>query len=386
MILARRLATAIAASYLGVSAAAANDLPVKGNLAAEEVLEIERGIYAAPQGSKARAKLFSVFSRKLTWQTGILKVCFWNGNADRQSAVATIADELVAGLPVKFQWHENGALVKCSGGLEGSAPWRSYQVRVSLNPAPGLLKPGDNPSAFFSLIGRQNRADRRATVNLPFSADDGTEEVRHRTLHEFCHVLGCLHEHQRELCARDFDENKIRAKFSLTADEYRNNFLTIPSGHAYGPVTASAFDSKSVMLYRLTPDMFAEGSASPCIVSSPAQLLSPLDIQGLQGAYQFAAIGLQLRLEDFPRLEKEARSTAAAQRLLANRLRSTSLQWQSRVKNIIFDKSGEIAAIEALAEAADERARVADAEAASYALTPGELAAARKALSYFPDD
>jgi hypothetical protein len=362
-------------------------LPAKGNLAAEEAMAIERGVRAVPVESRAGLRVKSVFAPKLRWQSGNLKVCFWNGTPEMQARVATIADELVVNLPVKFEWLENGAIAKCSGGLlDVGAPWRRFAVRVSLSPAAGLLKEGDDPTAFFALLGRQSQDGRRATVNLPFTADDGEGKVRNKTLHEFCHVLGCLHEHQRELCAQDFNETRIRAKYHLSAEEYRDNFLVIPSGHAYGQVTTSTFDDKSVMLYELTRDMFNDGSVSKCIVDTPATKLSPVDAAGLQQAYAGGAGGAALSLKDFPALEQKFRAIAKAQNLLGQRLRTVSSKWQASVDSLDFDGSSDAAPIEQLASEASARAAEAEAEADSYDLTPSQAKAIKAALAYFPED
>jgi len=375
-----RMARVLALLCLCASGADASDIPFQGNLAAQEVRDIERGVFVVPETSKSYAHIRSVFAPLLRWRTGVLKVCFWNGDAAMQGRVAAIADEVAVGLPVRFEWRENGVIATCTGGAtEANAPWRNYEVRVSLGAVTELLKSGDDPWAFFAQVGQQRRTGRRATVNLPFQPNHGPDEIRNLTLHEFCHVLGCLHEHQRELCMKDFNEDYIRAKFHLTTDQYRENFLTIPSGHAYGAVAQSAFDPQSVMLYRLTRDMFVKGSNSPCIVDTPASKLSDPDKAGLLNAYAGASDGLRLKLEDFPRLEREARLKADVQHSFAAYLRDNlrTLGGESGSQAMVF---------QARVREAESLAAEAEAEADSYVLTPEQTAAIRRALSYFPAD
>lgn len=368
----------LAMLYLLAAGAAASDIPFKDNLAAREARDIERGVFVLPETSKGHLRVKSIFAPLLRWQTGALKVCFWNGNAEMHSQIAAIADELVVGLPVSFRWRESGVIPICKGGLtEPHAPWRTYEVRVSLGAVPELLKDGDDPSAFFAQIGKQSRTGRRATVNLPFQPSHSTDDIRNLTLHEFCHVLGCLHEHQRSMCVNDFDENAIRSKFNLTPDQYRDNFLTIPSGHAYGATVQSVFDRHSVMLYRLTRDMFVQGSSSPCIVDKPATRLSDLDRAGLRAAYAAKSDGPRLKLEDFSRLEMEARFRASVQRNFADYLRKNSITDQTELQSLTS---------QARVREAEQLAIDAEDEAKSYVLTPEQTSAIRLALSYFEEE
>lgn len=374
-----RIFPIIALLGLGALNTSASDLPFKGNLAARETIYIERGFFAVPERNTAAIRIKSVFADKMVWKVGALKVCFWNGDDETKKRVAGIADELTAGLPIKFIWQENGAFVRCPGNREVDTSWSNYEVRVSLLHAPGLLKPGDDATAFFGLVGRQKSGGRLATVNLPFQNWQGKEEIRNLVLHEFCHVLGCLHEHQRELCTKDFDAEKIQEKFRLSPQEYVENFLEVPSSHAYGAAFLTGFDNESVMLYRLTPDLFRKGSKSECMVSRPASELSPLDKSGLRSMYGRAADGAGLKLADFARLEKNFRAQATVQQMLANKLRDAA-----RIGS--GEPGVSAASLRSRANAAEAIAAEANAEADSYVLTEDQLAAIERALAYFPED
>src|SRR5262249_32924306 len=139
--------------------------------------------------------------------------------------VAALADKVAALTPVRFVWGQNGSYQTCP-----SVDYGLYQVRVSLEADGALLAPGDNPADFFASVGRLNlSAPRRATVNLPFPNDADSGLIAEKTLHEFCHVLGCLHEHQRGLCDNDFKKTWIMNRYRLNEEQYRANFLEIPS-------------------------------------------------------------------------------------------------------------------------------------------------------------
>ena len=366
---ALRLACAILLLALP-SLARANDLPITDNKAAQEAREIEDGIYAAPPDSKMQKHLFSIFSNKLAWPRASLKVCFWNGIPARQAEVVSIADQLTANLPIKFAWTgADGKLAQCPDFANNNGAWSAFEVRVALSANAGLLNPGDNQSAFFAMIGQQKPLGRRATVNLPFLPTATKDFVRHNVLHEFCHVLGCLHEFQREVCQKDFDQAAISRIFGLTPQQYRDNFEAIPSGHAFGVTTSAMLDKASIMMYALTREMFKTDHKSDCENDNPATSASSLDLSGLKAAYQDAAL----------RLKKEAFKALAS-------LRATNSRWQSRNKGLNVNGDIQGALVEQLAKDAELKAMQAAEEARGYELTPDVKRKVRLALSHFPAD
>ena len=254
-------------------------------------------------------------------------------------------------------------------------------MRVSLEANPSLLIPGDKAAAFFAMVGREAPNGRLATINLPFDASSAGPDIRNHVLHEFCHVLGCLHEFQREVCVRDFDAGVIKRFYGLSDQAYDANFNALPTSHAWRPVASPRFDPKSVMMYRLKPDWFR--SPSVCAVSVLATSLSSDDEAGLRQAYQFA--GLSLRIEDFKKNAMSARLLESAQRALATSLRSTNARLQFQLKDIGQESFLEQSSrIETLARQADERAMGAAAKAESWELSPDQEKALRRVLSYFP--
>ena len=367
------------------SLACANELPITDNKAAQEAREIEEGIYAAPPGSKMQMHLFSIFSNKLAWPRTSLKVCFWNGTPARQAEVVGIADQLTANLPIRFNWTgTDGHLTQCPDFANDQGTWSAFDVRVSLSATSDLLNAGDNKSAFFAMIGQQKPLGRRATINLPFLPTAKTDFVRHNVLHEFCHVLGCLHEFQREICQKDFDAQAISRMFGLTPQQYRDNFEAIPSGHVFGVTAGATLDKASVMMYALTKDMFKPDHQSDCENDNPATTASSPDLGGLKAAYQDAA--LRLRLDDFKALALTNHQLARSQAFLSASLRTTNSRWQSRNKGLNFNGDVQGAKVEQLAKDANLKAAQAEEEARGYELTPEIERKVRLALSHFPAD
>ena len=363
----------------------ANELPITNNLAAQEAREIEEGIYAAPPGTKMQMHLYSLFSNQLAWPRTSLKVCFWNGTPERQVEVAGIADELTAPLPIKFSWKgSDGKFAKCPDYADDHGLWQTFDVRVALSANSGLLNPGDDQNAFFAMIGQQKPMGRRATINLPFVDDSSKAFVRHNVLHEFCHVLGCLHEFQREVCEKDFNEAAISQMFSLSPQQYRDNFEAIPSGHAFGVTASNVFDKKSVMMYTLTKAMFNPDVHSECENENPASVPSAIDMDGLKAAYLTA--GLRMKLQDFSRLAASNRQIARSQAFLSASLNSTNAKWQSHNLGLGVDGSTQGALLEQLARDADLKAKRALEDARSYELSPDILRKVKLALSHFPQN
>lgn len=361
------ISTVVAVACAAASAAA-HDLPVKGNRAGEEALAIERGARAEEASPKAKARLYSIFARQLTWEQRDLSVCFWNGDAELRNRVARIADELVVGLPVRFVW---GSKPTCPGISDRSEPWAAFPIRVSLAASAGVMGKGDNPNAFFSLIGTQSRYDRPTTINLPFDAAPPENELRYRVLHEFCHTLGCLHEHQRAECAASFDRTKIMAQYRLDALQYELNFATIPDGGVFGPIAATGLDEHSVMLYQLKRDMFLPGPTPKCFRDPPANVPSRTDLQGLRAGYGFpvASLGLQ----SFAAMETAYADLASSRRKLAEAYIATisTPSW----------KSSNATAVKQIVANLSRGANEAEALAAEVRLSPQDRAEAEAAMA-----
>lgn len=365
---------ALVATALGCLAPArAHDLPFTGNRAAEEAMAIERAARLGDPATERADKFFSLVASKVRWNRSVLDVCFWNGDPALRARVSQTADELTASLPVKFRWGGD-----CPGPTTSGGPWERVPVRVSLTTDAALLAPGDVASSFFALIGREAEAafDRRATVNLPFTSPPGQSLLRSKVLHEFCHVLGCLHEHQRAGCADLFDKQAIMAAFNLSETLYRQNFQLLPTGSVYGPTSLGALDPDSVMLYTFRRDIFVAGSSPTCIRDAPATSASPLDLKGLQRLYAQPFVP-GLKLADFPMLEVRNRRLASARREMTNGYSAVLKERPSSHGDATLRSV--IASLSAQADAFDR-------EAAGFSTSPEEKATLEAALALLPRD
>jgi len=368
--LARLLALCVA--LMTASVAVAHDLPFGNNRAAREALTIERGARASNSNRQSGEKLFSLVSFKLKWNQSTLKVCFWNGTTELRDRVHAIADELTVGLPVKFIWSGT-----CPGPAVAGGAWEGIPVRVSLASDQSLLIDGDDPHAYFAMIGREIAFDRPATVNLPFPTGPDEALLRNKVLHEFCHVLGCLHEHQRAGCADLFDKVAVMKAYQLSEADYQQNFALLPQGGLYGPTTIGPLDDASVMLYTFTPNMFRPNTKPLCLRASPAIVLSGPDIQGLAKLYAPGGFPV-LSLDAFPKLALQNSQLALNRR--------NFLSGYSSLLSEVGDNPVLAAPLHQTIETLRRQADEAEFEANSYRLAPEDVAMAKKALALLPKD
>ncbi len=313
----------------------------------------------------------------------MLSVCFWNGDPLRQAKIAKLADSIAALTPVKFNWGAPGAFVSCP-----AIGYKAYQIRVSLEAKQALLDDGDNSVDYFSSIGRMLLSSTRlANVNLPFPPGATDALIREKTLHEFCHVLGCLHEHQRGLCDNDFNKAWIQAHYGYNEEQYAANFIRIPSSDGYyGAVAFGLFDDTSIMLYTIPEEAFSN-KTSRCFRKNPVVKLSSTDEAGLRNAYLSKADPLLQKVDDFARLAALYDQAATTKRIEAAVLKRSTSTWigstpllrhSSRYQALLdFDKM-----TTSINREADGAANVAD----SYRLTPDTTEKLKALMALLPED
>lgn len=285
--------------------------------------------------------------------------------------------------PVKFSWGPNGSYEPCP-----TIGYKAFVVRVSLRSEPGFLDASDNSIDYFASIGKlMLTGTRLANVNLPFPVGAGEPLIREKTLREFCHVLGCLHEHQRGLCDADFNKSWIQAHYGYNDEQYAANFINIPTSDAYyGASVFGAFDDTSIMLYSIPPEAFSNKS-SKCYLATPVVDLSPTDRAGLSNAYRTVGDPLLKSAQDFASLTASFDEISSTKRAQANVLRNNAAAWikatplleeSSRPKALLdFDKMAL-----ALEREADEAHRRAD----SYRLSPATTAKLVALIALVPND
>lgn len=344
----------------------------------------EAALAAVPSDDPAAPAAHSFIATRLIWGAGKLAVCFWNGDAKLQQRVADVADELVAGRSVAFDWKPAGAFVKCPNtGYDG------YVVRVSLREDPSLVASAASATSFFATIGRAALVDKaRATVNLPFKDTPGEDLLRSKTLHEFCHVLGCLHEHQAGYCNDEFDKTAIMANIPMTDAEYEQNFLRIPSTNAYmDPMLVGVFDKDSIMLYSFYPWEFKNYKTAKCYRPYEVTKLSKRDEAGLTSVYPLTKAAAPKSLAEFDTIAQAYALSAANFRGLAATTRFNLNALPIDSKNLAPSQIAAMRAdVEQRALALDIKAKTAEVTAAQFTLSPEARAKIDAALSLLPPD
>jgi hypothetical protein len=95
------------------------------------------------------------------------------------------------------------------------------------------------------------------TMNLQLTPHSAEETIRRATLHEFGHVLGCLHEHQSLGAAIPWNEQAVFARYSgppnhwdeaTTRSQVIDHYTDLPSQF-------SKFDTTSIMIYPIPKEL-----------------------------------------------------------------------------------------------------------------------------------
>lgn len=187
------------------------------------------------KGSRALGRLAAVFDASKRWQNRTA-IPVWLHPEQAETArvdLAALRETVLSGLPpmgVQILFVDDRA---------------DAQVRVHFETTG--LKPGD-----WSCVGKdaQSIADPDPTMNL--------ENVDERTvLHEFCHMLGLLHEHSHPDRPFEFDEqaviDEMQRDHGWDEEATRRNILS-KSAEA----DATAFDEDSIMMYDI-PERWTVG-------------------------------------------------------------------------------------------------------------------------------
>lgn len=143
----------------------------------------------------------------------------------------------------------------------------------------------DPPLGSFEYKGHVYHPDKTAVRNYYTQENKDTWIPGGTVVHEFCHALGMMHEHQNNLIDRHIKLNKnavIESYKELGMSEemaYENVIRTYSNENIYD---GTEFDKDSIMLYYLPDNWIEDGYENP---TKPNLKLSTKDIEWLQKLY-----------------------------------------------------------------------------------------------------
>ena len=134
-------------------------------------------------------------------------------------------------------------------------------VTINLLPQPGV--PIGTYNCWMGVDCLQAVRQGRQSMNLVFNpalANDPNrlqEEFRRVILHEFGHCLGFIHEHMRPDGPIVWDEAALNRTFGVPPNSWTPQMIRQQIVDAYrgGPLSSSAFDLKSIMMYQFPPGL-----------------------------------------------------------------------------------------------------------------------------------
>jgi hypothetical protein len=194
--------------------------------------------------SVIRAKMAVVDNKK--WTNGqTLRCRFLDGSATQKQKVQLNVN----------RW-EKYANIKFSFVTDPNA-----EIRISFVADPGS----------WSAIGRdcliqQAFPKDQPTVNFGWLRDDTADgEYERVVVHEFGHVLGCIHEHQSPTESLNWNKDAVYAAFSGPPNNWSKAEIDQNILDKYSPngIDATAFDMQSIMLYQFDASLFTPPKATP---------------------------------------------------------------------------------------------------------------------------
>jgi serralysin len=196
-------------------------------------------------------------SRRSVWTSGsVITVGFLDGDPDLRTKVEAVAQEWLqrAVTTLSFDFHS---------GLEVPAVRISFKQRGQ-----------------WSMIGTTCLASTdpaKPTMNLGGIVT--AQDIRRKTLHEFGHVLGLIHEHQVPSVPIEWDRDAVIEDLEgvWSREMIETNILT---PLAAGEVNAIAFDPTSIMIYPIKKRWTKNGFSSDYNLD-----LSPRDIEFVSTVY-----------------------------------------------------------------------------------------------------
>ncbi|MCG8420984.1 MAG: hypothetical protein MJE77_23935 [Proteobacteria bacterium] len=211
-------------------------LPASKRVAAIECARQERASnVSVPTGLE-----LALIKRRM-WKNGrVLRVCFTDGDPAVHDRVAHHAATWQQYANIEFEF--------------GSDP--DAEIRVAFEPGGSWSYLGTD---ILTIEGD------RPTMNLGWlTPDSPDDEVSRIVLHEFGHVLGCIHEHQNPRAGIPWDVDKVYAYYWHTQGWDRDAVdIQILRRYAEDQTNVSAFDPASIMLYAVPAELTIGGFSTP---------------------------------------------------------------------------------------------------------------------------
>jgi hypothetical protein len=227
----------------------------------------------------------ALFLKPWLWEPGQdLSICFWNGSEASRDAFAKIAEAWSRHANLQLQFRLSGKFEECADGS-------THDIRVSLDMTDGrdlwsdAALPKHHP---YGRLGNTRKDPKpKVTLNIPLAKldmEDKPEHFKFHVLHEMGHVWGLLHEHQRGICDKWYNEDEIAKDNGLTIQQVRNRFEKIPGVLAYDIHPEGAYDKFSIMQYNMKQTWFKAEPGNPCM-RLPIHDLSDGDKKGVARIY-----------------------------------------------------------------------------------------------------
>ncbi|CAM6090878.1 unnamed protein product [Calypogeia fissa] len=195
-------------------------------------------LYDGREGRPERQEMAMASSNNRFWKPGkVLRIRFIKGNKKFRSKVEKFAKTWEKYANIKFKFVSEG----------------HSHIRISFDQSGGC----------HSMIGTcaLGISKKKATMNLAVSESTSRRKFRSHVLHEFGHVLGCIHEHCSPAGGIQWKRKAVfkyyRDKYNWDEDKVEDNVL---KKYREGTVTQfSKFDPHSIMLYRIPSKLTENG-------------------------------------------------------------------------------------------------------------------------------
>lgn len=238
---------------------------------------------------------FALMAKNFAWQNGTkFIVAFQGGNFEVWRDIAAIAAQWSKVANVSFDFGID-PVTRSARTYQPTDPPAIAQIRIDLKEADSRLR--------WSAVGRQALSSEFAAASMQLGGivqnhPHWTDEDRADILHEFGHVLGFLHEHQRPECQAEY-RLEPGPHGEPTIFEAYHNLYGVPLdwikanvflSNAYKADASGKLDKESLFLYptekAILPATFS-GIKGPCYIKKKNTRISANDARRARRDYPF---------------------------------------------------------------------------------------------------